>query len=867
MEIYFGFQRWFSVHGSRFSVEHPLPNRELRTENRERRRRFLVAIAVAALHCLPTQATAEETSADLAILPSSVELHGSASSQRILLEWLSDGGTAVGPVEDPVTWQVLDSSVARTENGRVFPVADGETFLQAQLGDRDVRVPVHVAGMPEPANWEFSRHVLPVLSKVGCNQGSCHGALAGKGGFRLSLRGYDAFGDHFNITQESRGRRVEPAEPGRSLFLAKPTGAIAHKGGLRLDFEDRNYQVLSEWLLQGAAAPSHDDPVLKRVEVLPAEMQLGLEQRQPLIVRAHYSDGRVEDVTQWATYTSAQEPVAEVDEHGLVRVVGHGEGAISVWFSSQIVVARISSPYPHELDDSVFQEASRSSFIDEIVLEKLQQLRLEPSARCRDEVFLRRAFLDTVGILPTTEETLGFLNDTQPDKRWRLVDDLLSRPEFTDYWAYRWSDILAISGRRLKPRAVKAYYKWIHNHVEKNTPWDEVVREVITARGDSLDQGQTNFYSLHQTPEDMAENISQAFLGLSINCAKCHNHPLEKWTNNQYYAMANLFARVRTKGWFGDEGDGEGLITLTVQQRGDLMQPLTGKPQPPTPLDGEPLDFDDPSDRREHLADWLTAPENPYFARSIANRIWASLFGRGIVEPVDNLRISNPASNEKLLTAIADFLIRHNFDLKQLIREILISETYQRASDPLPTNRDDHRFFARHYPRRLMAEPLLDAIAQVTKVPGEFTKIRLDGNSVSDTSEYPVGTRALQLFDSAVESSFLDTFGRNRREIVCECGRSNTPTMVQVLHIHNGDTINSRLQAEKGWIAELVAAELDDRTLMTQAYLRVLSRYPTSEEREDWTTELAGLSDLPRRELLEDVYWSLMSSREFLFQH
>ena len=830
----------------------------------------LIAGAIVAL-LLPTDAQAGSSAPPddviLQVIPNEIRLTGAHARHALLLEMFHPSGTAAGPVSEGVAWRVADRNVADLKDGIVVPVGDGETELIATWGKRTIKAQIGVSGLSQPDRWEFRRHVLPVLAKAGCNQGACHGALAGKGGFRLSLRGYDPFGDYFSITQESRGRRVEPSDAGRSLLLAKPTGLVPHRGGLRLHEGDRNYQVLSEWLLQGADPPTEHDAQLVRVEVLPRQMRLSVGQRQPLLVHAYYADGRVEDVTEWAKFTSAQAPVAQVNDRGMVEVVGFGEGAISVWFSSQIVVARITSPYPHAVDESVYREADRSSFLDQIVLDKLRELRLEPSPRCSDHVFLRRAYLDTIGLLPSATETSTFLRDRHPDKRRRVVDQLLARPEFVDFWAYRWSDVLAINGRRLRAPAVKAYYQWIRRHVANDTPWDQVVREIVTARGATTENGETNFYALNQTPEEMAENACQAFLGLSINCAKCHNHPLEKWTNNQYYAMANLFARVRAKGWAGDGRGGSGLRVVTVSERGELIQPLTGKPQPPTPLDGQPLPLSDPSDRREHLADWLTSPDNPYFGRSIANRIWANFFGVGIVSPVDDLRISNPASNELLLSAAHDFLVANDFHLKALIREILISETYQRASEPLDTNRDDQRFFARYYPRRLMAEPLFDAIAHVTDVPGDFSQIRFAGMDVEATKEYPKGTRALQLYDSAVDSSFLSTFGRNRRDIVCECERSNTPTMVQVLHLHNGDTINQRLRASDGWVASVASSDTSLTAIVEQAYLRALSRYPADEELDEWSQVLTGHVDVDRRELVEDIYWSVMSSREFLFQH
>ncbi|MCA9227479.1 MAG: DUF1553 domain-containing protein, partial [Planctomycetales bacterium] len=502
-----------------------------------------------------------------------------------------------------------------------------------------------------------------------------------------------------------------------------------------------------------------------------------------------------------------------------------------------------------------------------LVLEQLQRLNLPPSPPADDAAFLRRVYLDTIGVLPTPDETRGFLKDGGADKRDRVIDELLSRPEFVDYWTYKWSDVLMINGTLLRPEAVKAYYQWIRERVATNTPWDQFVREVVTAQGSSYENGATNFYALHQDPETMTENTCQAFLGLSIGCAKCHNHPLEKWTNDQYYAMANLFGRVRAKGWGGDSRNGDGLRTLYVASSGELIQPRTGKPQPPTPLDGQSIAFDAPGDRRQHLADWLTSPENPYFARSITNRVWANFFGVGLVESVDDMRVSNPASNEKLLSAAADYLVEHDFDLKELMRAILQSRTYQRGSEPLPGNADEKRFYARYYPRRLMAEVLLDAISQVTDVPSSFTLVVFPGADKRGTDFYPKGTRALQLYDSAVDSDFLKTFGRNQRRIVCECERSDEPSMVQVLHISNGDTINEKLKSKDSRVTQLLEANLSDDALLDEIYLSALTRFPTDSEKKQLLAELSQAAESERRMLVEDLFWAVLSSREFLFNH
>jgi hypothetical protein len=427
--------------------------------------------------------------------------------------------------------------------------------------------------------------------------------------------------------------------------------------------------------------------------------------------------------------------------------------------------------------------------------------------------------------------------------------------------------VLLVNGQLLRPKAVQAYYTWIRSQVAQDVPWDAFVRGILTAQGSTFENGATNFYALHQDPESMTENACQAFLGLSIGCARCHNHPLEKWTNSQYYAMANLFARVRAKGWGGDPRNGDGLRIIYTASSGELIQPSTGKVLPPTPLDGEPLPPDAPQDRRAYLADWMTSPTNPYFSRAIANRIWANFFGVGLVEPVDDLRVTNPASNEELLSACARYLVEHRYDLKSLMRVILESATYQRSSEALPENRMERRYYSRFYPRRLMAEVLHDAIVQVTGVPTEFNEIIYPGADRQKIDIYPKGTKAIQLYDSAVYSYFLDKFGRNQRMITCECERSNEPTLVQALHLSNGTTINEKLAAPGNRIDQWLKVGLTNEQIVQQAFLCALSRTPTQEEREQLLDMLDVTSAEERRAAIEDLLWSLLTSQEFMFQH
>ena len=712
----------------------------------------------------------------------------------------------------------------------------------------------------------FRHDVLPVLSKAGCNSGGCHGALAGKGGFRLSLNAYDPATDHYNITRENRGRRIEFADPARSLFVIKPTAAVRHKGGKFLHEDSDDYKLLIEWIQQGAPGPSTDDTELNRIELSPALSQLNKGDTQPLTVHAFFSDGTKRDVTRWARFTPTDATIAEVDEAtGLAKVIGYGEGAISVWYSGQIALARITSPWPSVIPDEVFARTPKRNVIDKRVIEQLRRLNLKPSKPSSDSEFIRRVYLDVVGMLPTPQETKAFLADTSETKRDDLIEKLLAQPEFVDYWAYRLSDLFLISSKKLRPLALKTYYDWLRGEIEKITPWDQLVRQVVAAKGDTLKNGAANFYSIHQDPETMAENVSQAFMSLSINCAKCHNHPLEKWTNDQYYSFANLFARVRAKGWGGDARSGDGARTLFIADRGDLIQPRTGKPQPPAPLDGQAIASDSTEDRREALADWLTSPENPYFTRSIANRVWANFFGRGIVEPVDDLRISNPASNEPLLQAISEHLAKNDYDLKSLMRLILRSETYRRSSTPLPENEGDQKYYSRYYPRRLMAEVLQDAITSVTRVSPKYNRITLSDGSTEGTSLYREGTRALQLSDSAVTSYFLKTFGRNEREITCECERSNKPSMMQVLHLSNGDTLNNNLRSKQSRVNTMITQSNGD--IIDEAYLLCLSRRPSDSERKRLQNIFEVAPETERRGVVEDLLWALMTSREFLFQH
>jgi hypothetical protein len=675
------------------------------------------------------------------------------------------------------------------------------------------------------AEVSFRNQVQPILARFGCSSGACHGSAAGQGGFRLSLRGYDDMGDYLNITRSAQGRRITLEDPSRSLLLMKATKAVPHKGGEKIKVDWPEYQILAEWIAQGAPGPQEKDARIQRIEVSPAHVTLKAGQSQPIKVTAFFSNGKSEDVTRWAKYTAGNTSVATVDDDGKVNVVGRGEGTVTAWYLSQLAIATISVPYEQEVLAKAFDAFKPRNVIDERVKEKLVELNIPPSERSTDAEFIRRAFLDTIGMLPTSEETRAFLSDTKADKRDRLIERLLQRPEFVDFWSYKWSDLLLVNSDKLPVQPMWSYYQWIRRNVELNTPWDVMVRDLLTSTGSTLENGAGNFFTLHDEPTRLAETVSTAFLGMSIACAKCHNHPMEKWTNDQYFAFANLFSRVRAKN--GGVTDERVIFAAT---EGDIVQPLIGRAQPPTPLDAKPVSLTSTKDRRIPLADWLTAPENPWFARAITNRVWKNFFATALVESVDDLRMTNPASNEKLLSDAAGYLAKSKFDLKALMRLILQSETYQRSSVALPENKDDTRFYSRYYPRRLMAEVMLDSVSQVTAVPTKFNMDKRNANKGIGAA-YPMGYRAMQLPDSNTVSYFLNSFGRPDRVQTCDCERTNEPSMAQALHIANGDTLNKKLAEKDNRLAALLASGKPDTALVEEAYLLCLSRMPTEGER------------------------------------
>lgn len=793
----------------------------------------------------------------ITVLPPSVELTGPEARQQLIAE-----ASLANHQEDwtrTAEWSSSDPKIATVdEHGMVRPIGDGDVTITARAKGVTATVAVSVKNSHAPFTWSFRNHVIPVMTKMGCNQGACHGALAGKNGFKLSLRGYDPDADYDTLTRSSVGRRVSLTDPASSLIVAKPSFAIPHGGGKRFAKDSLEYRVVEEWIAAGAPPPSGTDVQIRGLEVFPAAAVLSPEAEQQIVVRAKYSDGHTEDVTRWVKFSSSNEGVATVDDWGRVKMNGSGEAAITLWYSSRVLYSRVSVPFANEITSATYDKYPRRNFIDDLAVTKWKNLHLAPSKLADDSEFLRRAYLDAIGVLPKSEDVENFLADTSSDKRTKLIDRLLQKDEFVDYWSYKWSDLLLVSSRRLNSTAMWAFYDWIRESVKQNKPWDKFARDIFLSSGSTRENGALNYFVLHKDPIELSENATQAFLGQRITCARCHNHPLEKWTQIQYFQMANLFARVGVK-----NGGAAGENIVFAKASGDVLYPKSARPLPPAPLDAANMPLDSTEDRRIVFAKWLTSPDNAMFSRTIVNRVWANFMGRGLVDPMDDLRATNPASNEELLAALSKDFVDHGYDVQRLIRTIMNSTLYQLSSEANATNQSDNIYYSKHIIRRLSAEVILDAMSQVTGAPTAF-------------SSYPVGTRALQLPDTQVKSDFLASFGRPARVLCDAAERASDPTITQALHVINGDTLNKKLSSPDGTIALFMKLGLSDRRILEYMYISAFSRYPSDSERAAVAAALEktrlekGTEEARRdahRQALEDMVWAMLTSKEFLFNH
>jgi hypothetical protein len=700
----------------------------------------------------------------------------------------------------------------------------------------------------------FERDVEPILARAGCNAGACHGKARGQNGFALSLLGFDSDFDFDAIAHEARGRRVFPASPEDSLLLRKATARIPHGGGPRLTRGSPFYETLRLWIAAGMPRTPADAPRLERVAVEPTERTLKRDESFQMRVTAHFSDGSAEDVTKLAAFGSSDPTLLMVDANGLVKAGPiPGEASVSARFGGLFARSDAIIPLPGNVPADRYNTLPRTNFIDGLVWEKLRKLGLTPSAPVDDATYLRRASIDVIGRLPTPEEVRAFLADSSPDKRARLVDRLLDRPEYADHWANKWVDLLRPNPYRVGLKAVLNLDGWVRDAFRRNLPYDRFVREIVTARGSTFEQGPATIFRDRREPEEIAPLVSQLFLGIRLECAKCHHHPFESWSQEQFYEFAAYFGRVGRKGTGLSPPISGGEEIVFAAKSGAVKHPLTGKVLPPKPLFGSAPIGDDPeSDPREALARWMTSTENPYFARVIVNRIWADLMGRGIVDPVDDLRATNPPSNGPLLDALADDFRRHGYDLKHLIRTILASSVYSLRSEPDERNVADTRNFSRHYRQRLRAEVLMDAIADVTEVPDRF-----------DAS--PERSRAVTIWTHRVPSLFLDTFGRPDPNQDPPCERTGDSAVVQALHLMNAPDLHAKLTSDDGRVARLAKGDKPPRAVVEELYLLTFGRFPTAEERTLGESLFAD-PGASRRGAIEDLLWALMNSAEFVFK-
>ena len=780
--------------------------------------------------------------------PPELRLEGPTARRLILVEGVNGEGDPVDLTRG-ARFRSLNPAIATIdEHGVVRAAGDGETSIVVEANHESRTIPARVAGSKARRAFNFENDVVPILSKLGCNASGCHGKAEGQNGFKLSVFGFDPVADYGALTRESRGRRIFPALPERSLILMKIAGDAPHGGGVKAAHDSEDYRTVRDWIAAGTPLGAATDAKVKAIRVEPRERRLAMKGSQQLRVTARYTDGREVDVTAHAKFQSNNDSVGKVDSDGLVSM-GEvpGDVAIMAAYLGAVDVFRAIVPRrAAELVSAGSAAPEPANPIDLAVARKLRKLNILPSGLCTDAEYLRRVSLDIAGTLPTSDEARRFLSDTRPDRRARLAETLLQRPEYADYWALKWADLLRVDREKLGHKRAFSFYRWIRGRVADNTTLDRFATAVITAEGPFDEVGPTNFFKVVSKPGEAASSLAQVFLGVRIACAECHHHPYDRWAQDDYYAMSAYFTTLTVKS--GARGE-----SLLSEGTAAVVQPRSGQSLKPHPLGAASPAISEAGDARLELADWLAAPGNPFFARNLANRYWAHFLGRGLVEPVDDVRDTNPPSNPELLDVLASILAQSRFDAHAIIRAIVGSDTYQRSTTPNATNLGDEQNDSRARLRRVDAEVLLDMISQTTGVPEKFAGV-------------PAGVRAVQLWDSKVPHDFLRLFGRPERLTACQCERAAEPAVGQVLHLLNAPSLNAKLTHDAGSIAHLVQRIPDGGELAEELYLAFYSRFPTTAER---TLAARHLSRDParRREAAEDLAWSLMNTLEFMFNH
>lgn len=778
------------------------------------------------------------------VFPEQVEIPYLTDDQRFVVHaLLADGSTRDVTHEILITG--MDDGIASVRNGLIHPLQSGKTSFTLTYGGLSTSMEVEVMEGVADRPVSFRNDVIAVLTRAGCNTGKCHGAASGKDGFRLSLFGYDPAGDHFRLTREIPGRRIQLADPQNCLLINKATGDVPHTGGGLIPRESQGYSTIMRWLAEGAKADPPGTPTPVGIEVFPPKAVMSKPgESQTLAVFARYDDGTVRDVTELSVFLSNNDASATVTENGLVEGTGPGTAFILARFdeftAGSFMIVRPGRTY-------AAPDFKPANDIDEMIRDRWVDLHLQPSELCSDETFIRRVYLDTVGTLPTPEETQRFLEDPSEDKRSKIIDDLVGREAFLDMWTLRLAELLLIRrANGLSEKALMGYDAWLRERVKGGVTVDQIVRQLIPATGSTFENPPTSYFQTETTPQLIAENIAQSFLGMRLQCAQCHNHPFDRWTMDDYYGFAAFVSQVGYK-----QGKDPREITIYDTGEGTLQHPVPGREIRPKFLGGDYPQLPPGTDYRVILADWITSKENTAFSENLANVIWEQLMGIGIITPVDDVRVSNPPSNPDLLKLLGEKLVAYDYDVRPLAREILNSKVYQLTTKANDWNRWDNRDFSHAHVRRVRAEVLLDCINQVTET--------------SDTySGLPLGGRAIEIPDGRSNNYFLETFGRSDRSTACSCEVSTAPTLSQALHLLNGETTSGKIE-QGGLVDRLLEHGSEPIEVAEALYLRCFCRMPTEVEREKITTTLASASDV--RQELVDLFWALLNSNEFVFNH
>ncbi|HYH65007.1 MAG TPA: DUF1549 domain-containing protein [Urbifossiella sp.] len=821
-------------------------------------RTILALVAVAAL---AAPAAAQTTYSAVTPHPAQLRLRGTDDAPQLLVTGRQADGRDVD-LTAAVTYTVSDAKVARVDAaGRVFPVGNGTAEITATVGTHTVRVPVTCTDMDRPLPINFANAVVPILTRLGCSSGGCHGKIAGQNGFRLSLLGFEPQFDYENLLKEGRGRRVFPANPEESLLLTKATGKAPHGGGKKMEPGGEEYKIVRRWIASGLPYGSPTDPTVTRVSVFPETRVIDRKGRQQLAVYAHYSDGTTEDVTRRAQFESNDTEVATVSEAGLVNSLNvTGQAAVMVRYQGNVTVFRAVVPRPGAAP--AFEFAART-VVDGHTEKKWRDLGISPSELCTDEQFIRRVTLDLTGTIPDAAAVTAFAADRDPQKRDKLIDRLLETPEYAYFFANKWADVLRVKRRNLPQRAAGtfAFHEWIREAVATDRPYDQFVRGIVTASGDEHRNPPTFWFREVATPENFVDDISQVFLGQRLACANCHHHPYEKWSQDDYWGLAAFYGRVGKKNVAipGQQNQGQqgGRQVIFTKTAGSVTNKRTGAAAEMRPLEGAVVKAGGEDDPRHQFADWMTSPKNPFFAKAVANRYWAHFFGRGIVDPLDDMRVTNPPSNPELLDALAKNLTDNNYSLKALIRTICRSRTYQLSSNPNEFNAEDKASFARYYPRRLQAEVLFDAVGRLTNSPAGFAGLPGDRFAPS---------RAIMLPDESFASYFLDVSGRPQRISACECERVNEASLAMSLHLLNSNDVQDRIARAGGRADVLSRDPRPDAEKVEELFLLAHARRPTAEQLRVAVDHITrATTPAAKKQAYENIVWALLNSKAFLF--